>query len=774
MRTRVQTWLLIGCFGVGAAPAWAAGRNPPLTTAELLVDLARDHGLAQRGRQTETDVQHIRTLLRAALRLNPKQTDACLWLYELATLAGDAEEAGRMLTALVDADPTHQGAFALWLQAGLRAHQTAEQRAKWLDALAATRRPPAMLAMIHVERARLALERMNTPAARRELEQALTLEPGSPEAALLWLQTLEQSAPPAERLAAILRALQVQPLSLDLTWQAASLLDHYGLAAEAGLFFDYARQTFGRSTDPGELPGAFLLDRAHNLMARDQSNAAVEEARAAIAADPLVAAEAGLFLHYLLARAGRTVEAAQVAEQLAQRFAGLRDPAQAPVNEVAQAAWYYCSVQPQPQRALMLAEAAAARAPDDDFVRRVLGWAQADNLRIEDARRTLETVAGRDAFAAALLAKLLRDAGDELGAVWTINRLDPRPAVGQPADLLAALDLPAATTAPASQPADRAGELRRVLARFDARAFNFVQQPGAFLDAQVTPEDLGPAPGEPWWATFSLTNRGPFPIVLGPDGLVNPVFLLSFSLEGDRRREYPTLMTVSVDAVRVLYPGQTVRLRRTLDVGPPRRVVQQTPQQLQRVTIRALLDAERGPDGVWRPARGGQELRPVYLNRIPAVAGRAAVGALFSTLTGDSEAERVRALNLAAELWGERQRAERGALNYRPEPVPTDRLREALLNLLDSPSWELRVRTLAALDPVGLDRGMAAAVERCAEHPHWLVRLMAVRVLARQGEAFADRAARIAQTDADELVRDFAGSCRQRSAGTAASAPTTP
>jgi len=72
----VQTWLWVIGLGAGVASAWAAGRNPPLTTAELLVDLARDHGLAQRGRQTEADVQHIRTLLRAALRLNPKQTDA--------------------------------------------------------------------------------------------------------------------------------------------------------------------------------------------------------------------------------------------------------------------------------------------------------------------------------------------------------------------------------------------------------------------------------------------------------------------------------------------------------------------------------------------------------------------------------------------------------------------------------------------------------------------------------------------------------------------------
>ncbi len=62
---------------LGAVPGiWAAGRNQPLTTAELLVDLARDHALVRRGQQTEADVQTVRTLLLAALRLDPQLTDA--------------------------------------------------------------------------------------------------------------------------------------------------------------------------------------------------------------------------------------------------------------------------------------------------------------------------------------------------------------------------------------------------------------------------------------------------------------------------------------------------------------------------------------------------------------------------------------------------------------------------------------------------------------------------------------------------------------------------
>jgi len=770
-------WLL--CAGAGA---WAAGRNEALTTPQLLVDLARDYALSRAGQQTPADVQQVSVLLRAALRLDPQAADAYVWLYELTALSGDQAEAGKVLSGLLEAAPTHEGAFAHWLDAELRGRQTMEQRVQWLEAVAVEPRPAPLRAAAYVRLARLAVERMETAAARGLAEQALALEPADQAAAVLALQTLDGDASAAERLRATLRVLQTSPLSAEAAWPAASILDAHGFTEEAARLYEHARQA-QRGGDPNApLPGGLLLDMARNALARGRVPDAVEQTRAAIAADPSRAAEAGMFLHYLLTQQGKAGDAAVVRDQLGAWFAQLREPAQWPVNEVAQAAWFYLTLEPQPQRALMLAEAAAQRAPEDVFVRRVLGWAQAANLRPDDARRTLMPIAGRDAYAAYMEVRLLRDAGDEETARRVVEGLTPRPTCGPAFDLLNGLDASPATqsatrpttqaetrpatqlavrpvTQPATQPAPQLyPDVAQAWRAFDERVLEFARDPARFLAPQVELDDRSPAPGEPWWATFSLTNRGPLPITLQPDAGANPVLLVSMTVEGDQKRELPGLMTVNLDAVRVLQPGQTVRVRRTLDIGPPRRVSRLTPQQVQRVTLDVILDPERGADGQWRPGPAGQRLRPVYFNRLPAATGPEALAALFSTLSGESDAGRARAIEVLAELLGEAQRARIKPPNYQPATVPTERLAAALVNLLASESWELRVRTLDALQVAGLDRRMVDAAEACLKHDHWLVRLMALRLLARQGAAFAPRAEALAKDDPDELVRALAES----------------
>jgi tetratricopeptide (TPR) repeat protein len=774
MHSGLRAAAAISVLAFMGSAALAGGRNPPLTTPELLVDLARDYGLMQRGHQTQTDVTEVRTLLEAAVRLDPKLADAYAWLYELATLEGDRDAAASALAGLLAADPENQNAFALWLAAGVRAQQTVEKRQEWLEQVASSPRPPAMLAMAHIGLARVAIERLDMRTARDQVRQALELEPGSPEAAALALDVLDPNAPPAERLRAMLRVLALRPLSIGAVWQVGLLLNDYGLPEEAREFYDYGYALRPAGARPETLPGGFLLDLARNRQACGQMDEAIEYARQAVAADPTGNAETGMYLSYLLDRKGRSVEAGKILSQLAQRFAAITDPQASPLNDVAQAAWFYCLLLPDPHRAALLADAAAQRTPHDPFVQRVLGWAQARNHQNDEARQTLAPLARHDPFAAYMLARLMLDAGDEPGARRVVAELEQPPSAGPAHDMLALLENPATASQPASlpiglealptQPAStrpavspEAVELRAVLAEFDRRVLKFKDDPSAFLEARIVMDDLSPAPGEPWWATFSLTNRGPFPITLTPDAMVNPVFVLSYTMEGDRTRSYPALTTVSVDRVRVLYPGQSTQVRRTLDVGPPRHVSQQTPQQVQRVEIQALLDAQVGPDGQWHPALGGQQLRSsIYFNRLPASTGREAIAALSSALSGDSDPARVRAIEVIAELLGEQQRAELKRLNYEPGPVPADQLRAALLTLLGDNSWELRVRTLDSLQLVGLDRAMTDAVERCLEHPHWLVRLMAVRVLARQGRPFVDRAQTIAHDDADELVRAMA------------------
>jgi tetratricopeptide (TPR) repeat protein len=750
----------IACVcGLGCALQNVVAAEPKcLTTAELLVQLARDHALSQGGRQTAADVLHVKTLLRAAGRLDPGLADAYIWLYELAALGGDQAEAAEALERLRQVDPAHVGVFALWLDSVWRQAQTIEQRAARLESLLDEKLLDEQRSMVYARLARLALERVDLAQARAYLEQAGRLQPANPDVALLGLEMVEPDAPPHVRLQAALHALAVNPAQVELSWQIGLLLDECGFAEQAATFYVHALAVHRATASRQPIPAQKLLQLSRNLLARGQVEAAVGRAYEALHADPQQA-ESAIFLHWLFKHQSRQADAEELRRLLGVRFGRISDANESPVAEVAQAAWFYCFLDPKPERALALAEAAAERAPGDVFATRVLGWALALNQRTEDARRTLKPIAGRDPYAAYQLAKLLREAGEDQAAEGLLRNLTFVPRAGPAFELLSELGLPSAATQPAAR---RLPEVADALASFDDGLLEFARDSTRFLSADVRLENLSPTPGDPWWAVFTLTNRAGFPITLGPDWMVNPVFLLSFTTEGDRRRDYPHLMTVSLEQTRVLMPGQSISLRRTLDVGPLRSMSRRTPQQLQRITLRAIIDPEQDEGGQWRLSSSGQQLGPVYFNRTPLRTGPETFHALFRALSGESAGARFRAVELLAELLGEKQRAGLRPPAYRPESIPAQRIYQTLLSGLGSESWELRVRTLDALQMAGLDAQMVRAAEACLEHPHWLVRLMAVRLLARQGPGFADTARRIAADDQHELVRDLATSYLQR------------
>lgn len=746
--------ILLLAIAALAAAAWAGEPRDAAPTAELLVDLARDYGLTRGVEATPADVRHVRTLLRAALRVNPRATDAYVWLYELARLSGDEAEAARTLREIVAADPAQEGAFARWLEAELQSRQTMEDRAAWLrEQLARPDLPPALGALVHAHLGVLALQSLDARQARAELDEALRLDPFSPEGAALALALLPKDAPPAERLRAALQVLRSSPLRLDAAVAAGAVAQHFGFAEQAERFFRHAEDVYRAEQSGAPLPPEWALALARSRIAGRQYGDAIALVQEVIASDPTCAAEAGMLLHWLLVTASRNEEAQRARELLARRFAPIREPAEWPVNEVAQAAWFYCSIDSQPQRGLMLAESAAARAGGDPFVARVLGWAQAVNNRTDDARKTLAPVARQDALAAYQLARILRDSGDESQMRKVLDELEAPPPPGPAAELIAQL-----RPATASQPAARRWpQIADALAEFDRDTLTFYQDSSAFLEATLDFADRSPSPGEPWLALLTLTNKAKFPITLGPDGMLNPVVVLSVSVEGDQPREFPAAMTIAADRYRVVPPGASVRIRRTIDVGPVRRVSRQAPQQLLRVTVSGILDGQREADGTWKPAPGGQRLRNAYLNRVPAGVEPEALHALFAALSGESDLARFRAIEQMAELLGEQQRAALKRLTYRPEAVPAERMHQALEAALRSGSWEVRVRALDALQVAGLDKPLVDAASGCLKHEHWLVRLMAVRLLARQGSAFGETATRLAKGDDDELVRTLAG-----------------
>ena len=746
--TSAATLCCLVVVTAGDSATVASDSENALSTADLFVDLARDRGLNCRGQQTPADVLHVKTLLRAALRLDPRQAQACTLLYELAVRGDQMEAAADLLERLASISPRNTTAFANWLDIGPATVQTVEQRKKWLDDLLRQETNLKNQALIHTHLARIALLQADAEQARTHLDQALQYWPGCPDAALLALQLIEPDQPPARRLAAILRALTANPTQVNLAWQAGLLLDHYGLHDQANLFFQHAVDVHRNAGGDGPLPPDKLLQLSHNALARGDNEQAVRYARQAAAAEQ-VSREAHIYLYQLLKD---TNPAEPLHRQLATEFAAIKDPTEWPVGIISQAAWFHCIIDIQPQRALMLAENAATRAAADPFVTRVLGWSQALCGLSEDARNTLEPIAKTDPYAAYRLAKLLLEAGDETAARNVLDHLSYLPPVGLSRELIDDLGLPLPTTLPDT---DRFSELVRLLSDFNWTLFDFHRTPANFLTAEIALENKNPTPGQPWWAIFSLTNRGSFPITLGPNWMVNPVFLLSVKTEGDRKRDYPGLLTISLDQTRVIDPGQSLRVRRTIDVGPLRKLSRKTPQHLQSITISAIVDPQHSPDG-WLPDVTGQTLRSISFARLPANTDPEAWHARFSALKGDSPPDRFLALEVMAELLGEQQRAAAKPLAYKPQPIPAKRVQLALRSALESDSWQTRVHALDALNIAGLDRGTLDAANQCLEHPHWAVRLMAVRLLSRQGQTFAKTVQKISEQDDDELVRDMA------------------
>lgn len=743
------------------------GVNPALATPRWLIDLARDAVTTGRGSADAAAVLQAQALYAAAVRLDAQQPDAYLGLYECAGLRDQPETAAAALDKLLNVDGTHELAFERWIDAGLSGAQTLELQRDWLEQTLQLRDfGDRRKALVHLRLAANALRRMAPDEARLQLDRAMAYDADQPDGLRMRVELLTTRAPPHVQVRTVLAALRTNPTRVEDAWLVATLLDAYGFTEQARRFFDYAVELV-KLTHPGvALPADYQLDLARNRAGWGKLDEAETFCRAAIAADP-AALHARLYLHWLLNKAGRIDEAAALAVQLRRTFNELGDPGRASVSELAQAAWFFCSIDPQPRPALRLAEEAARRAADDTFVQRVLGWAQALNGRTKEATATLAPLAAGDPLAAYQLARILLDAGDSTGAARVVAQIARLPAGGPAADLLASLGIPAAEV---QSPQRRYPEVADALTDFDFSLLDFHRDPARFVAAEISVESDGLAPGEPWWFVLSLTNRGTFPVTLGPGFSVNPTFVLSVDVQGDRQRTYPGLFLLSLDRRRVLPPGESVRLRQTLNVGPLRRLSRLTPQQLMRVTVNAILDPQQASDGSWSPSAFGQRLAPLVFNRLPLRA--AEIPSLIEAAKSTAPAERFRAIEVLADVLGESQRAAAKRLAYEPEAVPAERIAAVLLTALQSDDAQERARTLDALLVTGLDQRMLDAVRRCLKNKHWLVRMLAIRLLAeREGAAVERTVAALGRDDPDELVRDVCAAYLRRWQSPSASQP---
>ncbi|MFN0137608.1 MAG: tetratricopeptide repeat protein [Phycisphaerae bacterium] len=727
-------------------------RNPPLLGSDFMVDLARDYALSVGDKRTAADADVVRALLAAATRLEAKAAEPWRLRCELEAVVGGVESIAGPLEKYLELDPEHEVAFEIFLEIGPRAIQQVEKRREWFEAQLTKSLSPVQQAMVHTRLAEISLQQLDRAAAAERLDKAATLWPASPGAAKLRLQLLSNDASTSQRLLLILSALLLQPRDAQLAWDAGQLLHQAGVVADAQVFFDHALRMNAVSGAGAALPIEKLNQIALNLHALGRVDEAVRLAERVLDASP-GSLSARMNLLWIHQHGGSAARALDVNRTLDEAVASITDLDALDVNVLAQAAWYYCAYDknPPPQRVLAMAAAVSARVTNDAFARRLMGWALAINARADEAIAILRPIARDDPFAAAALAKLLKPT-DEAAARQVLGELRVQPITGLARTVIDEVGLSSPTNMPASAPSDIAD----VLKAFDGSVLTFDQDPSRFLDVTVEFEDQNVETAEPWVVLITFRNRGSFPISFGPDGLVNASMLMSFLVEGDKTREYPALFSMHLDRVKSLMPGGSYRIRRSVDLGPLRRMSRGTPQRMQRVTLTAILDAQLNDAGAWQATTFGQMVRPAVTVRLPVSTAAAGIEALFRGVAAGERAARAAAVESLAQLLGEAQRARAKEPAYRRTAVPETRIEEALANMLAIDDVDLRVRTLDAVMTCGLNARLATGVRQCLEHREWAVRMMALRVLARQGESFDIELERVASDDADETVRAMA------------------
>lgn len=747
-----STLLLLAVLGAPSPVRAEQARH----MAPFLVDLARDHGLIRSGRQTPADAQQIRVMLNAALRFDPQNAEALELLYDLHSRAGDEDRAVATLERIAAADPRNEAAVRQWLETGARPARTLEQQREWLERQLQTLRTDAARAVAHVRLAQLALHQVDEDRFQEHIAAARRIDPSCPDVDLLVAEVLVSDLPAGRHAAVLLAALRWRPNREDYAFAAALALDRAGCSEEAHRLFQHAGALHQLRPAVAAVGAEALIAFSRNAAARGALDTAMDYAMRAARRERL-SLENSHYVLWLYRRYGATSLADLFAQQFAEMAAQYADVDEYGLELAGQAAWHYCLLEARPERALQLADTVLSREPDHALARRARGWALAGTGRAEEAAAVLEPLIERDAYAAYTYARLLHDRGDADAPARILRALHRMPVAGFARDLWEEL-IPSA----GGEGAWRSAEAVDALKSFPWEVLHFALEPQVYVAAEIAPMQATVRVGEPWVVDFTLGNRAPFPILLGPDAVVNPVLLVSVRAEGDKLREYPNLLVVSLDRKRRLAPGESVTVRRTLDVGPLRRISRLTPQQMQRITVAALLDPAQAPDGYWRPGPSGLSLRPGFLQRLAVTPSNEALAAMDAALARGQPSERIRAVETMAALLGEQQRAAHAPPNYQLHAVSTERLRRRLLDALEGGSWELRVRTLDALSAAGLDSGMVRAAEACLRHEHWLVRMMAVRLLSRQGATFAQTAEHVAQSDADPLVRELASGYAER------------
>jgi hypothetical protein len=291
---------------------------------------------------------------------------------------------------------------------------------------------------------------------------------------------------------------------------------------------------------------------------------------------------------------------------------------------------------------------------------------------------------------------------------------------------------------------------------FPHDVFLFHEHPEDFLAFTLRFADEALSTVGPVNLVFRLQNIGQFPITLGEGFMCRPLIAVSARLGGAEGMPYDNYLQVLMNAKLVLMPGEAFEKTVAIDVGPLRERLIQTATQTLGLEVTAMFDPVYA-GGRLTAGMGTITAASISATRNGLDTAPSAMAALSNQANSDDVMQRI----LAADRLGALLADAEHRLDGSPaDGLPLDAARATLDTLLSDSNWRVRAQALVAVGWSKLDTRLTnAAAPIVRRDPHPVVKLMAVRLFARQhGEKFVQVLELLSKSDPNRFIRMMAES----------------
>jgi len=628
----------------------------------------------------------------------------------------------------------------------------------------------------------LVLERSDQRAARSFFAKAYQIDKYNELAFAKLAELSPDQIGPALYLERLRLAMQETPLDLDTATafaQYAEQLELYDLAAGS---YGYCADLFTYLHPKQTLPPDIYLPWAISLYHTEDRRKVIQ-----IATDLRNSGRVDIFLE---AMAGKSAEKAGDSDLAGRILSGVEQLALQWVNQRSaggtgdssqvrprQLAWFYCFVRPDTAQALDWANKAYTEEPNSMAAGALLAYALVMNDQSQWAKPLIEQWGGNQ-IAECALAQVRLTEPDKSKAIQTLRSAiakDPGSLVAEQAKgLLVQQGLEYRPQA------DTEAILNTLTGGFGQTLVPRFVDPNKGVTFQVTlPANTFPY-GSDIVGKVIVTNQGSDFLVIGDRGGMKGTVRVDGKVTGDLTRDLPGLISRQVLSDCRLAPGRSATASLRLMTGPLRDLLLTTPQASLKVEFTVYWDPQGTADGRVSSELAGVAPVTLTIARPRVELTAKGIRSQFNAMSIAEIPENIRTAELFVGLLREQQvMATQGVVykfkfaEWMPALLKTSLTHDSGLLLYPGPEqWVVKVHTLADMIRFPLDLDLTKSVAQNLTDSHWPVRLMALYLLALDGEGGFGRVLEwTSKYDVHPLVRDMAtvlmsGSDRP-SAGTA-------